>query len=84
MVDPSDAEVAGTILLDNNSHGPGVIPEPNEVTDGTGGQGVKPIPIVHDGWIQPTVELADDGKVSAEVEGWINALTDDQKNPEAH
>jgi hypothetical protein len=71
-----DAAVVGTILLANG--------DGSEVTDGTGGQGVKPIPIVHDGWIQPTVELANDGKVSGEVEGWINALTNDQKNPEAH
>ncbi len=85
MVDPgpdgdgeaSNAAVVGTILLANGSSGAGV-------TDGTGGQGVKPIPIVHDGWIQPTVELKEDGKVSGEVAGWINALTDDQKNPEAH
>jgi hypothetical protein len=82
--DASDAEVAGTILLDNNSHGPGVIPEPNEVTDGTGGQGVKPLPIVHDGWVQPTVGLVGTGALSKEVEKLINKLTDDQKNPEAH
>lgn len=71
-----DAAVVGTILLANG--------DGSEITDGTGGQGVKPIPIVHDGWIQPTVELAKNGKVSGEVEGWINALTNDQKNPEAH
>ncbi len=71
-----DAAVVGTILLANG--------DGSEVTDGTGGQGVKPIPIVHDGWIQPTVELEEDGEVSSEVAGWINALTDEQKNPEAH
>ncbi|MGR3310422.1 MAG: hypothetical protein ACUZ77_06560 [Candidatus Brocadiales bacterium] len=74
--DASDAEVAGTILLANGSPGAGV-------TDGTGGQGVKPLPIVHDGWIQPTVELIGTGKLSPEVAGWIGKLTADQKNPEA-
>ena len=65
-----DAAVVGTILLANDSAGAGV-------TDGTGGQGVKPLPIVHDGWIQPTVALS--GSLDPEVEGWITALTGDQK-----
>ena len=73
--DANDAKVAGTILLANGSAGAGV-------TDGTGGQGVHPIPEVHDGWIQPTVELAKQGKVSKEVKKWIKKLTADQKNPE--
>ena len=70
-----DAAAVGTILLANGSDGAGV-------TDGTGGQGVKPIPMTHDGWIQKTVQLAASGAVSAEVNGWINQLTDQQKNPE--
>ncbi len=75
--DASNAAVVGTILLANGSAGAGV-------TDGTGGQGVKPIPIMHDGWIQPTVDLIGTGKMSPEVAGWIGKLTPDQKNPEAH
>jgi hypothetical protein len=70
-----DAAAVGTILLANGSDGAGV-------TDGTGGQGVKPIPMTHDGWIQKTVQLAANGAVSAEVSGWISQLTDQQKNPE--
>jgi DNA-binding beta-propeller fold protein YncE len=73
--DAEDAAAVGTILLANGSAGAGA-------TDGTGGQGVKPIPMTHDGWIQKTVELAAAGQVSAEVGGWINQLTDQQKNPE--
>lgn len=69
-----DAAVVGTILLTNGSKDAGV-------TDGTGGQGIKPLPITHDGWIQPTVELAGTGVLSAEVEGWISQLTPQQKNP---
>jgi len=72
--DASDAAVVGTILLANGSTGAGV-------TDGTGGQGVKPLPMVHDGWIQPTVELVGTGSLSEEVEGWIDQLTAEQKNP---
>jgi len=75
--DASDGGVVGTILLANNSAGAGV-------TDGTGGQGIKPLPLTHDGWIQKTVDLVGTGELSDEVEGWIALLTDDQKNPETH
>jgi plastocyanin len=75
--DGSDAAVVGTILLANGSVGAGV-------TDGVGGQGIKPIPLTHDGWIQKTVALAGSGLLSPEVEGWIALLTEDQKNPESH
>ena len=59
--DGSDAAVVGTILLANMSSGAGV-------TDGTGGQGVKPLPMTHDGWIQKTVALVGTGELSDEVE----------------
>jgi DNA-binding beta-propeller fold protein YncE len=72
--DGSDAAIVGRIRLANGSAGAGV-------TDGTGGQGVKPLPMVHDGWIQPTVALVGTGQLSAEVEGWIAALTAEQKAP---
>ena len=70
----ADAAVVGTILLANRSKGAGA-------TDGTGGQGVKPLPMTHDGWIQPTVALSGSGKLSPEVEGWISLLTPEQKDP---
>lgn len=70
----SDAATVGIIPLANGSAGAGV-------TDGTGGQGVKPLPMTHDGWIQPTVALAGTGALSAEVERWIDLLTAQQKNP---
>ena len=54
------------------------------MTDGTGGQGVKPLPMTHDGWIQRTVALSGTGKLSAEVEGWVSRLTPQQKNPVGH
>lgn len=68
----SDAAVVGTILLANGDAG---------VTDGTGGQGVKPLPMTHDGWIQPTVALAGTGALSQEVESWIAQLTPEQRSP---
>jgi DNA-binding beta-propeller fold protein YncE len=75
--DGSDAAVVGQILLDNNSPGTGA-------TDGTGGQGVKPLPMTHDGWIQQTVALSGTGALSAEVESWLASLTPEQRNPHDH
>ena len=71
----SDAAIVGRVLLANGSDGAGA-------TDGTGGQGVKPLPMTHDGWIQPAVDLVGTGRLSPEVEGWIEQLTPEQKNPE--
>jgi hypothetical protein len=70
----ADASVVGTIVLANGIPGAGV-------TDGTGGQGVKPLPLTHDGWIQPAVALAGTGALSAEVEAWLQQLTPEQRNP---
>ncbi len=75
--DGSDAAVVGIILLANGSPGAGV-------TDGTGGQGIKPLPLTHDGWIQPTVALVGTGQLSDEVERWIGQLTEFQKDPSFH
>jgi hypothetical protein len=72
--DGTDAAAVGTIVLSNGSAGAGI-------TDGTGGQGIKPIPMTHDGWIQRTVDLSGSGSLSTEVEGWIALLTPEQKNP---
>jgi hypothetical protein len=74
--DGADAAVAGQIVLANGSSGAGV-------TDGTGGQGLKPLPTVYDGWIQDTVALSGTGRLAAEVEGWIAALTREQRDPSA-
>ncbi len=73
----TDATAVGTILLANSSSGAGA-------TDGTGGQGVKPLPMTHDGWIQPTVALSGTGALSPEVQSWINLLTPAQKDPANH
>lgn len=70
----SDAAVVGRIVLNNGSSGAGV-------TDGTGGQGVKPLPNVYDGWIQDTVALSGTGGLSAEVQNWIDNLSNCQRDP---
>jgi DNA-binding beta-propeller fold protein YncE/plastocyanin len=74
----SDAAAVGRLILSNRpSAGAGV-------TNGTGGQGVKPLPLTHDGWIQKTVALSGTGQLSPEVEGWIQKLTPEQKDPVGH
>ncbi|MBI2851480.1 MAG: hypothetical protein HYX84_00015 [Chloroflexi bacterium] len=66
--------VVGRILLANGSAGAGK-------TDGVGGQGIKPLPNMYNGWIQDTVALSETGQLSAEVQGWIDQLTGAQRNP---
>ena len=65
----TDATLVGRVLLGT---GP-------DVTDGVGGQGIKPLPNVYDGWIQDTVALT--GQLHPEVDGWIAALTPCHRNP---
>jgi len=72
--DGSDAEIAAQIVLANGGPTGGL-------TDGSGGQGILPLPIVSNGWVQDTVAACDDGQCSDEVEGWINDLTAAQKDP---
>jgi YVTN family beta-propeller protein len=69
----SDAVVAGRVLLANG------VPGGPRMTDGAGGQGIKPLPNVYDGWVQDTV--ARTAQTDPEVQGWIAQLTPCQKNP---
>ena len=45
----TDARVAGRVPLANGA------PGGPHTTDGAGGQGIKPLPNVYDGWVQDTV-----------------------------
>jgi YVTN family beta-propeller protein len=71
----ADAFVAGRIFLANGS------PGGPRVTDGVGGQGIKPLPNVYDGWVQDTVARV--AQTDPEVRGWIGQLTACQRNPAA-
>src|SRR5919106_1626108 len=71
----ADAAVAGRVFLANGQPGGA------RVTDGVGGQGVKPLPTPYDGWIQDTV--AAQAQADPEVRGWIAALTPCQRDPSA-
>jgi len=66
-----DAAVVGRTILGSGA----------SATDGTGGQGIKPLPNVYDGWVQDTVALA--GTLNPEVDGWIAQLTSCQRDPSA-
>jgi YVTN family beta-propeller protein len=71
------ASVVGRIFLANGA------PGGPRVTDGVGGQGIKPLPNVYDGWIQDTVAADAAGQTDAEVKSWIARLTRCQKDPAA-
>jgi hypothetical protein len=71
----TDAALAGRVFLANGQPGGA------RVTDGVGGQGVKPLPTPYDGWIQDTVAAA--AQADPEVRGWIAALTPCQRDPSA-
>jgi YVTN family beta-propeller protein len=70
-----DAAVVGRVFLANGA------PSGPRVTDGVGGQGIKPLPNVYDGWIQDTVGAT--ARTDPEVQGWIAQLTRCQKDPSA-
>ncbi len=69
----TDAAIVAQVVLANSPTG--------GVTDGTGGQGILPLPLVKDGWIQDTVNACNDGGCSSEVEDWVDQLTSSQKDP---
>ena len=70
-----DAAQVGRVFLGNG------MPGGPRVTDGVGGQGIKPLPSPYDGWVQDTVAADAAGRTDAEVRGWIAQLTRCQKNP---
>jgi hypothetical protein len=74
---PVDATIVGHVVL-RTADDP-LLPE--DLTIGTGGQGILPIPLVSNGWIQDTVAERDDGNTSAEITDFIDDLTVCQKDP---
>lgn len=75
--DPSDATVAGRVLL----AGTGSTVQDDTVigNPGMGGQGVLPVPVVYNGWVQQWVQNCTTNDCNA----WKapGGLTDQQKNP---
>jgi DNA-binding beta-propeller fold protein YncE len=68
--DPSDAKIAGSLVLTTSNAGKNLISD-DEVTAyaGMGGQGVLPIPLVYNGWVQNLPNA------------WKEQLTSNQLNP---
>ena len=66
-----DATIVGKISLSNGSIGA-------DVTDGTGGEGVLPLPLVKNGWIQQTVNACENTDCG-EIDNWLGKLTKTQK-----
>jgi len=73
VIDMDKLEVAGRVLLSDLKDG--------SITahNGMGGQGILPLPIVEHGYLKETLKLSGKGELSPEVEGWLNALTPEQK-----
>ena len=73
------AGVVGRVILSeqNASENPIFDGTPNG-SHGMGGQGVLAIPNPYDGWIEATVASSN---LSVEVQGWVDQLSADQKNP---
>lgn len=73
VVDMDKLDIAGRILLANTNDA--------DVTDrnGMGGQGILPLPLAEHGHLQDLLKLQGSGKLSPEVEGWLKALTPEQK-----
>lgn len=73
------AGVVGRVILadDNASANPNYDGTPNGL-HGMGGQGVLAIPNPYDGWIEATVTS---GNLSSEMQGWVDQLSNAQKDP---
>ncbi|MBL1262337.1 hypothetical protein [Candidatus Methylomicrobium oryzae] len=73
VIDMDKLEVAGRILLSDPKDS-GI-----QAYNGMGGQGILPLPLVEHGNLKETLKLSGTGQLSPEVEGWLNALTPEQK-----
>lgn len=73
VVDMDKLEIAGRILL--------VDPKDSQITSnfGMGGQGILPLPIADPGMLAPTLKLVGTGKLTPEVEGWLQLVTKEQR-----
>jgi hypothetical protein len=73
VVDMDKLDIVGRILL--------VDPKDGQITAnyGMGGQGVLPLPLADSGMLAPTLRLTGTGKLSPEVEGWLNLATKGQR-----
>ncbi|MEO8340212.1 MAG: copper oxidase [Nitrospirota bacterium] len=72
--DPSDAAIVGRVLL----AGSAAVQDDRVIGNrGMGGQGVLPVPVVYNGWVQQWVQNC----ATADCNTWKGQLTPKQKNP---
>ncbi len=73
VVDMDKLDIVGRIPLDD--------PKDGQITanGGMGGQGVLPLPLADAGMLAPTLKLAGTGKLTPEVEGWLELITKEQR-----
>ncbi len=64
---PADAQVVGRILLTSTENT--VMDDSITAHDGMGGQGLLPVPVVYNGWVQNLPQV------------WKEQLTEQQLNP---
>lgn len=64
---PADAQVVGRILLTSSTNT--IMDDTITAYDGMGGQGLLPIPVVYNGWVQKLPQI------------WKNQLTNQQRDP---
>ena len=73
--DPSNAAVVGRVLLAGTAS---TVQDDTVIGNaGMGGQGVLPVPVVYNGWVQQWVEHCE----TADCAAWKGQLIDKQKNP---
>lgn len=79
--DPSDAAIVGRVLLGTVGAATTDVPTPDTVIGnaGMGGQGILPVPIAYNGWVQQWVQNC----TTPDCNAWKGpgGLTDKQKNP---
>ena len=78
LIDGEEEFVLGKVLLSTGNMPDGLTDDTVTGLDGMGGQGVLALPNIYGGWIEETVAST---TLSTEVQGWINQLSDQQKNP---
>ncbi|MEK7768395.1 MAG: copper oxidase, partial [Pseudomonadota bacterium] len=66
---PADATIAGTVALTSAADGTTAIDDAIVGNKGMGGQGILPIPVVYNGWVQNLPPF------------WKNQLSPEQQNP---
>jgi DNA-binding beta-propeller fold protein YncE len=73
--DPIDAKIVGRVLLAGSAS---AVQDDTVIGNkGMGGQGVLPVPVIYNGWVQQWANNC----TTKDCKAWKSQLTDEQKNP---